>query len=154
MLLSEVFLASGEPGFRRLIRSISMGKLRTYQLFDALKTRAHLPKLNTETLEKATPRLWARLAEHDEDFAKDLGQTVLVSNLPLIIDVLDFVGIPHDGGFFAKDEDPGKYLTDDWQDRVLNQFRDKYPEPLLIFYVNHLAWEVNGAEAQVFRPSA
>ena len=59
MQLPDVFLALGEQSFGKLMNSVSLGKLRTYQLFDRLKTRAHLAKLNAEALHKASPRLWA-----------------------------------------------------------------------------------------------
>ena len=61
MQLSEVFLALGEERLRELVRGISIGKLRTYQLYERFKIRCHLTKLNTETLRKATPRFWQRL---------------------------------------------------------------------------------------------
>ena len=32
--------------------------------------------------------------------------------------VLDFLGIPNEDGFFAKDLDAPKYLTEGWQQRV------------------------------------
>src|ERR1022692_2848035 len=41
MQLSEVYLALGESGFGQLIRGISIGKLKTYQLYDAFKGSAH-----------------------------------------------------------------------------------------------------------------
>src|SRR5712692_6130606 len=63
MQLCDVFQHLGEDGFAQLIRGISMGRLRTYQLFDTLKARAHLVKLNTEHLRHATPRLWTRIQE-------------------------------------------------------------------------------------------
>jgi hypothetical protein len=153
MLLSDVFLSLGEQPFGKLVGSVSMGKLRTYQLFDRLKARAHLAKLNAETLRKAAPRLWARLTERDDEFAKDLAQAILVSNLDMIVAVLDYLGIPNDGGFFAKDEDPKQHLEEGWQQRVYEKFRGQYPEATLLFYINHLAWET-GSEAGVFQPAA
>lgn len=142
MPLTDVFLSIGEDGFSRVIHSISIGKLKTYQLYDRFKTRAHLPKLNAENLHKATPRLWARLAEKDEEYAQDLSQAVLVSHLDMIVAVLNFLGIPHEDGFFAKDLDAKPLLTEGWQERVLEKFKDVYPEPLLRFYIAHLAWEL------------
>ena len=130
-----------------------MGKLRTYQLFDRLKTRAHLAKLNAEVLHRAAPRLWARLSEKDEELAKDLAQAVLISNLDMIMAVLGFLGIPNEGGFFAKDEDPKQHLTDGWQQRVFEKYRELYPQPVLLFYINHLAWETV-KDAEVFQPAA
>src|SRR5690348_10240941 len=103
MQLSDVFLELGESGFGQLIRGISIGKLKTFQVYDAFKTRAHVPKVNTEILRKTAPRFYARLQERDEDFARDLAQAVLVSHLDMIAEVLDFLGIPHEGGFFNKD---------------------------------------------------
>ena len=92
MQLSEVYLKLGESGFGQLIRGISIGKLKTYQLYDAFKASAHLTKLNTETLQKHVPRFWERLSSGDQEFAKDLAQTVLVSHLDMIAAVLDFFG--------------------------------------------------------------
>src|SRR5437764_14520510 len=103
MHIADVYRGIGEDGFAQLIRGISIGKLKTYQIYEGFKVRAHLHKVNTETLRKAAPRFWARLSEHDEDFARDLAQAVLVSHLDLITSVLDFMGVPHENGFFAKD---------------------------------------------------
>jgi hypothetical protein len=153
MQLSDVYLALGEDGFQQLVRSISIGKLKTYQVYEGFKVRAHLTKLNTDALRKATPRFWTRLSEKDEDFARDLGQVVLVSHLDLITAVLDFLGIPHEGGFFSKDLDAKAYFTDGWESRVLEKFRGVSPEPLLVFYINHLRWELLGA-TEMFRPGA
>ena len=142
MPLTDVFLSLGENGFGAVLHSISIGKLKTYQLYDRLKTRTHLPKLNSESLHKATPRLWARLSEKDEEYAQDLSQAVLISHLDMIVAVLNFLGIPHEEGFFAKDLDAKPHLTDGWQERVLEKFKDVYPEALLRFYTAHLAWEL------------
>ena len=142
MALSDVFLTLGQDGFGQLIRSVSLGKLKTYQLYDRIKTRTHLAKLNAENLQKASPRFWTRLSEKDEEFAQDLSQAVLVSHLDMIIAVLNFLGIPHEDGFFAKDVDPKPYLTEGWQERVYEKFKDVYPEALLRFYTAHLAWEL------------
>ena len=100
MQLSEVYLDLGVDGFAQLIRGISIGKLKTYKIYEGFKVRAHLHKVNTESLRKAAPRFWARLEERDEDFAKDLAQAVLVSHLDMITGVLDFLGVPHENGFF------------------------------------------------------
>jgi hypothetical protein len=153
MQLCEVYQKLGEDGFNQLVRGISMGKLKTYQLFDALKTRAHMPKLNTEHLRKAAPRLWARINEGDEEFAKDFAQAVLVSHLDMIAAVVGFLGIPNQDGFFDKDIDASQYLTEGWAPRAFEKFRGTYPEPLLLFYLNHLGWELKGAE-QPFAPAA
>jgi hypothetical protein len=142
MPLADVFLTLGEDGFGHLIRGVSIGKLKTYQLYERIKTRTHLPKLNAESLHRATPRLWTRLSEKDEEFAQDLSQAVLVSHLDMIVAVLNFLGIPHEDGFFAKNLDAKPYLTEGWQERVHEKFKGVYPEPLLRFYTAHLAWEL------------
>src|SRR5919107_2462928 len=153
MQLSDIFVALGEPSFHQLIRTVSIGKLKTYQLYDRVKLRFHLNKLNSETLRKAAPKLWARLAEDDDEFATDIAQIVLVSHLEMIRDVLDLLGIPHEDGFFAKDLDASEKLTEGWQQRVFDAFRTKYNEALLVFYINHLDWELTKTE-QVFNPMA
>jgi len=51
----------GQDAFERLVRSVSIGKLKTYQMYEGFKVRAHLPKVNTELLRKSVPRFWARL---------------------------------------------------------------------------------------------
>lgn len=127
-----------------------MGTLRAYQLYDSFKIRARLNKLNTEHLRKAAPRFWERFEQQDEDLARDLAQVVLVSNSAFVVEVLDFLGIPHDGsGFFQKDTGIEQHLTDGWQQRVAGEFRGRYPEALVRLYVNHLMWEVN-KQAEVF----
>jgi len=142
MALTDVFLSLGQDGFSQLLRGVSMGKLKTYQLYDRIKTRTHMVKLSSETLQKAAPRLWARFAERDEEYAQDLSQAVLVSHLDMIVAVLNFLGIPHEEGFFAKDLDAKPHLTEGWQERVHEKFKDVYPESLLRFYTAHLAWEL------------
>ena len=69
MQLSEIFLGQGEQAFAELVRAISIGKLKTYQLYDRMKVRFHLAKLNSENMKKATPRFWTRITEKDEEFA-------------------------------------------------------------------------------------
>jgi hypothetical protein len=81
MQLSDIFLQLGEENFAQLLRGISMGRLKTYQLFDRVKTRLYLTKLNSETLRKATPRIWTRMGERDDEFASDVAQAVLISHL-------------------------------------------------------------------------
>jgi hypothetical protein len=153
MTLPEVFLALGEPKFGLLLRTISMGKLRTYQMYERLRDRMRLHKLNTESLRKGAPRFWQRLSEGDEDLGTDLAQAVLISNIDAVIDVLNFLGVPHEDGFFAKDLDASQYLTEDWQQRVYGEFKEKHPEPLVLFYVNHLAFDLGKAE-ESFQPAA
>jgi hypothetical protein len=153
MQLCEIFLGLGEPSFTQVLRKISIGKLKTFQLYDRMKTRLHLAKLNSETIRKAEPRLWARLGEQDEEFATDLAQAVLISHLEMIKAVLDDIGIPNEDGFFAKDLDASKYLTDGWQQRTYDKFKDAQQKDVLLFYINHLDWELAKAE-QLFQPAA
>jgi hypothetical protein len=152
MHIADVYRGIGPEGFAQLIRGISIGKLKTYQIYEGFKVRAHLHKLNTESLRKSTPKLWERILV-DEDFAKDLAQAVLVSHLDMITAILDFVGVPHENGFFAKDLDPKPHFTEGWETRVYEKFRENYPEPVLLFYMNHLRWELLEAP-EVFRPES
>jgi hypothetical protein len=142
MPLTDVFLTLNEGEFAQLLGSVSMGKLKIYQLYDRIKTRSHLAKLNVENLKKSAPRLWTRLVDKDEDFAQDLSQALLVCHLDMIVAVLNFLGIPHEDGFFAKDLDATRYLTDGWQERVAEKFKGVYPDALVRFYIAHLAWEL------------
>jgi hypothetical protein len=153
MQLTDVFLHLGEDQFSKLIRSISLGKLKTYQLYERFKLRTHISKLNTENLRKATPKLWQRLSERNEEFATDLSQAVLVSHLDMIVAVLNFLGVPHEDGFFAKDVDAAPYLTEGWRERTYEQFKTQFPEAVVFFYVNHLALEMGKAQ-DFFTPAA
>jgi hypothetical protein len=147
MRLSEVLLALGEDTFAQLVRQISIGKLKTYQLYESLKTRAHLAKLNTEGLRTGVPRFWSRLGTGDDELARELAQAVLIAHLDMVGAVLDELGIPNQDGFFDKNVDATKYLTEGWQDRVYQKFRGNYPDPLLRLYINHLGWELGKAES-------
>ncbi len=153
MQLSDVFLQLGEEHLRQLVRGISIGKLRTFQLYDRFKTRTHLAKVNTENLRKATPRFWERLSAHDEEFATDLSQAILIAHMDMITSVLNFLGIPNQEGFFEKDLDAKPHLTEGWQARAFDRFKTEYPESLLLFYISHLGWELGG-ETSVFLPAA
>jgi hypothetical protein len=153
MQLTDVFLDLGEDQFSKLVRSISIGKLKTYQLYERFKLRTHVQKLNTENLRKATPKLWQRLQERNEEFATDLSQAVLVSHLDLIIAVLNFLGIPHEEGFFVKDLDASPYLTEGWRERTFEKFKGEFPEVVVLFYINHLGLEMGKAEDS-FVPAA
>ena len=152
MQLSDILLGLGEESFSQLIRSISIGRLKTYQLYEGAKVRLHLQKLNTESLRKAAPRLWQRIKDGEAELATDLSQCVLVSHIDMIKQVLDFLGVPHEEGFFAKDMDASTYLKEGWQQSVMDNFKGKFPDAVLLFYVNHLAWEVQKAE-QVYKPA-
>ena len=153
MQICDVFVQLGDDVFGQLLKSISMGKLKTYQLYERLKTRTHLTKLNTEHLRKAAPRLMSRLSEHDEELGTDLSQCILISHFDMIVAVLNFLGIPHEEGFFVKDLDPAPYLTGDWKDRIFSNFKGQYPDALLLFYINHLAVELSHEES-VYAPAA
>jgi hypothetical protein len=153
MQISDVYLGLGQDAFGQLIRGISIGKLRTYQIYEGFKVRAHLAKVNTEALRKAVPRFWARVNEPDEDFAKDLAQAILVSHIDMVSAVLDFLGVPHENGFFSKDMDAKPYFTEGWEDRVTRKFQGVYPDAILSFYINHLRWELLGA-TDVYRPAS
>jgi hypothetical protein len=152
MQLSDIFVALGEDTFSKIFRSVSIGKLKTFQLYERVKLRFHMTKLNSESLRKSAPRVFARIATPDEEFATDVAQTVLVSHLDMIKAVLDELGIPHEDGFFAKDLDASDKLTGDWKERVWEKFKDKFPSAVLLFYINHLNWELTKAE-EVFNPS-
>jgi hypothetical protein len=153
MDISEVYKGLGQDAFGQLIRGISIGKLRTFQIYEGFKVRAHLHKVNTESLRKSAPKFWERIMGGDEEFGRDLAQSILVSHLDMIGAVLDSVGVPHENGFFAKDMDSKPYFTEGWEDRAFEKFRTAYSEPLLLFYINHLRWELLGA-TDVYRPAA
>jgi hypothetical protein len=153
MTLCEVFLGLGEQEFGQIVRGVSIGKLKTYQLYDRLKARSHQPKLNTEGLRKSASRFWTRISEQDDDLATDLAQAILVSHIDMLRAVLDFLGIPNEDGFFAKDLDASKYLTEGWQARVYEKFKDAYPRAVLLFYINHLTWEL-AKDTPIFTPAA
>jgi hypothetical protein len=153
MQMCGVFLALGPDMFGQLVRGISIGKLKTYQMYERFKLRAHLVKLNSEALRKAVPKLWARIEAGEEDFATDLSQVFLLPHLDMIVDVLNFLGIPNENGFFDKELKPKQYLTEGWQQRVFEHFSGKYQRDILLFYINHLDRELNAAD-QVFLPAA
>lgn len=151
MQLSDIFLGLGQDRLVQLLRAISIGKLKTFQLYERLKLRLNANKVNSELLRKAGPRLWTRLESHDDELATELGQAILVSHLDMIQAVLNHLGIPHEEGFFAKDADVASYLKEGWQQDVFNRFAGQFPEAVTLFYVNHLAWEVLKSET-VFVP--
>jgi hypothetical protein len=153
MQMCGVYKALGPEVFHHLVRGISIGKLKTYQVYERFKTRARLVKLNSEALRKAEPKFWARIEAGEEDFATDLSQVFLLSHLAMIVDVLNFLGIPNEEGFFDKDLKPESYLQEGWQKSVYEKFGEKYPPQILLFYINHLDWELNKTE-QVFLPAA
>ena len=151
MALTDIFKAQGEDGFRELMRSISISRLKTYQLYDSLKARSRLPKLNVQGLKKVTPRFWERIQNGEEELASDLAQAILIGNFDLMIDVLNFLGVQHEDGFFDKDLDASEILAEGWQERAYTQFAGKYPSAVLLFYLNHLSWEIT-KEKTLFQP--
>ena len=128
MQLSDIFLRLGPDNFEQLLRSVSLGRLKTFQMFEPFKTRLHLHKLNSETLRKSAPRQWTRLEEEgNADLATDLAQAILISHMDMIKAVLDELGVPHEDGFFAKDTDVSTYLKDGWQQTAWDKFRGQFP---------------------------
>src|SRR5581483_5413912 len=127
MQLSEIYRGSGQAAFTEIVRSISIGKLKTYQLYDRMKVRLHVAKLNSENLKKIAPRLWERINENDDALATELGQAILVSHLDMIVAAqsIEYALLPPFGEIR----------------RVLDALRGKFPESLIVFYINHLAWE-------------
>jgi hypothetical protein len=147
MTLPELLRGLGQERFDALLGEVSMGALRTYKLFDTFKVRARLLKLNRDKLRRAAPKLWERLGEGDEDLAREISQGMLVSNLDFIVEALDHLGIEHDGnGFFDKDEQADGKLAEGWREKLLATFRERYPEPLILLYINHLDWELGKPE--------
>jgi hypothetical protein len=153
MDISDVYLGLGQDTFAALIRGISIGKLKSFQIYEGFKVRAHLQKVNTEVLRKAVPRFWERIAGRDEDFGKDMAQAILVSHLDMITAVLDFLKVPHEGGFFPKEMNAQEFFTAGWEARVFERFHGAFATPLLLFYVNHLRWELLSA-TDVFVPAS
>ena len=153
MQMCGVFLALGPDVFRELVGGISIGKLKTYQVYERFKLRARLVKLNSESLRKAEPKFWARIEAGEEDFATDLSQVFLLSHLNMIVEILNFLRIPNEDGFFDKELKPEQYLTEGWQQRVFEQFSGKYAREILLFYINHLDWELNKND-KIFLPAA
>ena len=42
MQISDVYMGMGQDAFGQLIRGISIGKLKVYQIYEGFKVRAHL----------------------------------------------------------------------------------------------------------------
>ena len=153
MPLSDIFVGLGQANLDQQLRTVSLGKLKTYQLFDRMRIRLHVGKLNQEALRKIGPKVFARLADQEEDLAVELSQAILVSHLEMIVAVLDHLGIPHQDGFFDKETDVKSHLSDGWQARCFEHFQDKHPKAVLAFYLNHLAHEVV-PESPLFVPAS
>src|SRR6201994_3755297 len=121
MQMCGVFQAMGREVFDQLIRGISIGKSKTYQVYERFKLRARLVKLNSESLRKAAPKFWARIEANEEEFATDLSQVFLLSHLDMIVDILNFLRIPNEQGFFDKDLKPEEFLTEGWRENVYTE---------------------------------
>lgn len=152
MQVCDVFAGMGEQSFAELLKRISISRLRTYQIYEHVKLRTRLTKLNTEGLRKAAPRLWSRINAQDADLAADLAQAILVSHLDMIIAALDTLGIQHQDGFFSKDADLSAQLAGDWQQATFDALKAKYPPEVLVFYLNHLGVE-SGRVTELFKPT-
>ncbi len=148
MELGAIYEAFGRDRSCKLVRSISLGALKTYGVYEAIKVRSRQRTLNRQKLRAAAPQMWERIKDGDADLARDLSQAVLVSNIPMIIVVLDLLEIEHDdNGFFAKDSDYSSQLSEGWDQRVFDNCKDNYDEDLVLLYINHLGWETGVLEA-------
>lgn len=147
MDLVGVYSALGRERCVRLVRMVSIGALRTFGVYQAVKIRSRLHTLNRQKLRAAAPKLWQRIADGDRGLARDLSQGILVSNIPFVVGVLDFLGVEHDGnGFFSKDSDHALQLASGWAERVYREFVGRFPEDLVLLYINYLGWETNTLE--------
>jgi len=152
--LTEVYEAFGSDRTSRLVRSVSLGALRTYGVYEAIKVRSRLRTLNRQKLRAAAPRLWEQIKDGDADLARDLSQAVLVSNIPLIVEVLDLLEIEHDdNGFFDKDSDYSSQLSDGWEQRVFEHCKDRFDPDLVLHYINHLGWELEALAEPYLEPN-
>ncbi len=138
----EVYERLGVERSDRLVRSVSIGALKTFKVYKALKIRSQLHTLNRQKLRAASGNLWHRIVRGDADLAHELTQAVLVSNIDFVVEVLDHLGIEHGGnGFLAKEGDYAEQLGAGWERTVFDTFRNRYPEELVLLYINHLGWE-------------
>ena len=155
MDLVRVYAALGQDRCIRLVRTISIGALRTYGVYEAIKIRSRLHTLNRQKLRAVSAKLWKRIADGDADLARDLSQGVLVSNIPLVVAVLDHLGIEHDdNGFFAKDADYSQQFASGWTESVFKEFTGRYSEDLVLLYINHLGWETGALDSPYMGPGA
>lgn len=147
MDLAEVYEALGQERVARSIRTVSMGALRTFGVYQAVKVRSRLRKLNRLNLQRAAERLWQRVADGDTDLGRDLSQAVLVSNIPLVTEVLDYLEVGHDGnGFYSKDSDHGDKLSEGWAERTFAHCKDRFDQDLILLYINYLGWEAKALD--------
>ena len=155
MDLAEVYVALGQERTVRLVRTISIGALKTYGVYKGIKIRSRLRKFNRRNLRSSAPKLWLRMRGGDSALAQELSQAVLVSNIPLIVYVLDLLQIEHDDkGFFTKDADYSSQLTAGWEGRVYEAAADRYSEDLVLLYINHLGWETETLGQPYLGPGA
>jgi hypothetical protein len=84
------------------MRGVSMGKLKTVSALRSHQDAYAPGKLNAENLKRRLHGFWTRLSEKEEDLGADLSQSVLVCHLDMIVAVLNFLGIPHEDGFFRQ----------------------------------------------------
>lgn len=142
MELAEVYVALGQERTVRLARTISIGALKTFGVYEGIKIRSRLHRFNRRKLRAAAPKLWRRIASGDSGLAREFSQAVLVSNIPLMVEVLDLLDIEHDGnGFFAKESDYSQQLGSGWPKTVSEECLGRYSEELVLLYINHLGWE-------------
>lgn len=147
MDLAEVYEALGQERVAGSIRTISMGALKTFGVYQSLKVGSRLRKLNRSNLQRAAGRLWQRVADGDTDLGRDLSQAILVSNIPLVTEVLDCLELEHDGnGFFSKDSDHADKLTEGWAERVFAHCKDRFDQDLVLLYINYLGWETKALD--------
>ncbi len=137
-----MYEALGRERSCALVKSVAMGAIRRFGVYRAIKVRSRLRTLNRQKLRAIAPRLWGRIQAGDTGLARDLSQAVLVSNIPVMVAVLDLLGIKHDGsGFFDKDGDYRDKFTDGWEARVSEHCKGRFDDDLVLLYINHLGWE-------------
>lgn len=155
MELAEFYAALGQERSARLVQTVSIGALKTFGVYDGIKIRSRLRRFNRLRLRRAAPRLWERITAGDHGLARELSQAVLVSSVPLMVEVLDLLGIDHNGsGFFDRDSDFSERLGSGWQDRVLSEVGERYPRDLVLLYINHLGWEAGSLQEPFLGTSA
>ena len=154
MDLAEVYSALGQEPCAKLVRSISVGALRTYGAYQEIKIRSRLRRFNRKRLRAAAPRLWQRVVNGDEGLARDLSRAVFVSNIPVMVEVLDLLGIEHDGsGFISKVGEHAERLKPGWEQRAYDHVSGRFPEELVLLYINHLGWETKTLDQPFLGPA-
>ena len=97
-LCPDIFLGSGLGNLVQQFRTVSIGKLKTYQLLRACASRFHMSKLNRKLCARSRRLVWARIASRMKTFATDAPDH-LVSHLEMIKDVLEPPGDSARGRF-------------------------------------------------------